>query len=184
MIIDEISLLVRAANRGRFHSNLHRRTTKLIEELGELSQAWLNVTSSSNSKQKTWNDVREEIADCLIVALDIAWTPLPNESDVIVVIPALAESPEFIHSMIFDICLHIAMFGQIVESAYADRLPDARVHINRVVGLTAAMALSVLPDQSNLTTNEIETQLLIEVERKLAKWQASREAMEVITDDV
>ena len=55
--------------------------TKLLEEIGEVSQAFLSVTSESNDKKKTWADVREEAADVLIIAADIALTALDGPVD-------------------------------------------------------------------------------------------------------
>ncbi len=51
-----------------------RRFMKLVEELGEVSEAWLNATSEANAKNKSWDDVHEESVDCLLVAIDIALT--------------------------------------------------------------------------------------------------------------
>src|SRR3954469_6426855 len=75
---ERIAIAVRDANPGRNEANLKRRSIKLSEELGEVAEAYLNVTSASNGKGMTWDDVREEIADVLIVVLDIAWTPLTD----------------------------------------------------------------------------------------------------------
>lgn len=57
----------------------NRRVTKLSEETGECSQAFLSVTSEENSKNKSWEDVREEAVDAVIVGLDIALTRFPGE---------------------------------------------------------------------------------------------------------
>lgn len=59
----------------------NRRVTKLSEETGECSQAFLSVTSEENSKKKTWTDVREEAVDSAIVGLDIALTRFPGEEE-------------------------------------------------------------------------------------------------------
>lgn len=79
MKISNIVNLVSEANLGRHHGNLSRRILKNVEELGEVSEAYLNVTSARNSKGKTWDDVREELADSVIVALDCALTPMPDQ---------------------------------------------------------------------------------------------------------
>ena len=71
-----------AANRTREHSNLIRRIAKSMEELGEVCEAYLNVTSAGNGKGKTWNDVREELVDNFIVATDLLYTKLPNEEQI------------------------------------------------------------------------------------------------------
>src|ERR1700722_12797574 len=67
---------VEQANPQRSLATLPRRLHKLLEELGEVSEAYLNATSINNGKGKTWADVREEAVDVLIVALDIALTDM------------------------------------------------------------------------------------------------------------
>ena len=73
-ILDTILL----ANPTRTVDNIDRRSLKLSEEVGEVSQAVLAVTSDTNLKQKTWTDVLEELADVIIVATDIALTQFPG----------------------------------------------------------------------------------------------------------
>ncbi len=74
----DIIKLIYEANKGRRSlPNLHRRITKAGEELGELNEAYLYVTSISNSKNKTWEDVREEAVDVILMGVDLALTPLP-----------------------------------------------------------------------------------------------------------
>ncbi len=58
---------------------LSRRVIKIGEESGEVSEAFLSVTSDSNGKNKTFTDVREEAVDTAIVGLDIALTKFPGE---------------------------------------------------------------------------------------------------------
>jgi NTP pyrophosphatase (non-canonical NTP hydrolase) len=65
------------ANPYREMTRLDRRILKLNEEAGELSQAYLHVSSKKNTKHKTWHDVREEAIDVAIVALDVALTRMP-----------------------------------------------------------------------------------------------------------
>jgi NTP pyrophosphatase (non-canonical NTP hydrolase) len=71
-----------AANPARSEATLARRLLKLSEELGEVSEAYLNVTSAANAKNKTWDDVREELCDLLIVTVDCLLTPLAGERGV------------------------------------------------------------------------------------------------------
>src|SRR6185437_5449114 len=79
--IETIIEHVAEANPDRNLANLNRRVIKLFEELGELSEAYLASTSSHSYKERTWNDVREEAADVLIVAIDIALTALHEGDD-------------------------------------------------------------------------------------------------------
>lgn len=60
---------------------LSRRVIKIGEESGEVSEAFLSVTSDSNGKNKTFIDVREEAVDTAIVGLDIALTKFPGEEE-------------------------------------------------------------------------------------------------------
>ena len=50
-----------------------RRILKLMEEAGEVSEAFTSSTSPANRKKKTTEDVLEEAVDCALVSLDIAW---------------------------------------------------------------------------------------------------------------
>ena len=73
---DGIIQSIRDANLTRNVCNIARRVIKLHEELGEHAEAYLNVTNAGNGKKKCWDDVREEAADLLIVAVDVALTPI------------------------------------------------------------------------------------------------------------
>lgn len=65
--------------RKKKNENLDRRFIKLSEEVGEACQAYFSVTSKNNTKNKNWGDVREELADVVIIALDILLTEMPDE---------------------------------------------------------------------------------------------------------
>lgn len=67
--------------RKKKNENLDRRFIKLAEEVGEACQAYFSVTSKNNTKNKSWGDVREELCDVVIVALDILLTEMPDEKD-------------------------------------------------------------------------------------------------------
>lgn len=60
--------------------NLSRRIHKLTEEMGETAEAYLYVTSINNRKNLTWDDLREEAIDAVVVGLDIALTRFPIDS--------------------------------------------------------------------------------------------------------
>lgn len=73
---------VQAANPGRGFHNMARRLIKLGEELGEASEAYLVATTTAKSrKKKTTADLREELIDLGIVALDCALTRMPGEEN-------------------------------------------------------------------------------------------------------
>jgi len=76
----DLVALIQGAPGPRLIRNLSRRLIKLMEEVGELAQAYLMVSSRCNPKRKTWAQVREEALDAMIIAADIAMTPLPGEN--------------------------------------------------------------------------------------------------------
>jgi len=78
---DDIIHKIVDANPTRDASQLDRRLMKLTEELGEVFEAYLGVTSDKNYKEKTWHDVREELVDVVLVAVDCLYTPLPIDDD-------------------------------------------------------------------------------------------------------
>lgn len=58
---------------------LLRRALKLSEESGEVAQAVFSITSDRNPKNKTYADVREELVDTVIVALELLLSEFPDE---------------------------------------------------------------------------------------------------------
>jgi len=70
----DIVKVVQDVNFYRSPANIGRRLRKLSEEIGELNQAELSLTSLHNNKGKTWEDVLEEAVDCTILSIDIALT--------------------------------------------------------------------------------------------------------------
>lgn len=77
--MDKLVQKILEANPRRKAKNLDRRIMKHGEEYGEVVQAYLAVTSKNNLKQKTWDDVREELIDTLILNLDILLTEMPDQ---------------------------------------------------------------------------------------------------------
>lgn len=65
---------VRKLEVSRSPSNLNRRAHKGLEEIGELAEAFLNVTSPGNYKVKNWLDVREEAIDVITNLFEVAVT--------------------------------------------------------------------------------------------------------------
>lgn len=81
---DENSFLnsIRDANPKRNFDSMARRIIKIGEELGETNEAYLvSTTKLPTRKTKTYRDIREELIDTAIVALDCALTRMPDESD-------------------------------------------------------------------------------------------------------
>jgi hypothetical protein len=148
---------------------------KLLEEIGEFTQAYLAVTSQANDRRKSWADVREELADCLIVALDIAWTVFPTEDYTTLFTPGETVTPQKLLPFgvydIFFIGTELSSFGQHINNgAYM----LARINITRVVDRLGYMVLTHMPDQDDWDLDDVSDQLIEEVERKLAKWTVAR----------
>lgn len=76
---DSLKEVERVGRKYRNHGNLHRKMMKTMEEVGELSEALMGVTSKTNYKNKTWEDVLEESVDVVLMGLDIALTIPPGE---------------------------------------------------------------------------------------------------------
>jgi NTP pyrophosphatase (non-canonical NTP hydrolase) len=72
MVVDILDMVLHAGKKRRSIRDFTRKVIKLSEETGELSEAFLGVTSKINRKHKKWEDVREEAIDVAIIALDIA----------------------------------------------------------------------------------------------------------------
>lgn len=62
----------------RSTDNLERRALKAGEEMGELAEAVLSLTSASKGKNKRYMDMVEEACDVTIMGLDIALTKPPH----------------------------------------------------------------------------------------------------------
>lgn len=195
---------VLAANPARSQANLSRRVLKLVEELGEVSEAYLGVTSgSSNGKGKTWDDFREETADVFIVGMDIALTfkerykhysnPMPQ----IMASSSVYSLPENFDKMFLSehilICMQFVHLGMqyIHATMHNDRkelenfdsnhwhwmTSDTMKHIIRIV-------LFECDDQKDVSIQDRMDNFYITVIRKLEKWSNNRAKMEVVTDDV
>ena len=74
MNIDAIITRIEKVNPGRSIDSVPRRVCKTYEEFGEFTQAFLNFSSPTNPKNKTLEDVLEELVDVSIMVFDIYLT--------------------------------------------------------------------------------------------------------------
>lgn len=181
----EIAELVRKTNPERDFSTLGRRCVKFLEELGEVSEAWLNVTSPTNGKDKSWDDVREEMADCLIVALDIVFTPVPH----VQAFSASKTLDSFMTSELGgdEIEELLLSLGQNVSDFYSSArdTENSTIEIARdFVENAYFLCFLDSADQPHFTIAEKDAQLLTEIKKKIGKWEYKRSQMTTVTDSV
>jgi hypothetical protein len=72
--------VIRQVDPTRNFLTMNRRLMKLGEEFGEALQAYLAVTSGNNYKGLTPTDLREELIDIVVVALDLLCYRVPGEA--------------------------------------------------------------------------------------------------------
>lgn len=184
--MNNILNMVYEANLTRSHANLNRRLIKILEEVGEVSEAYLNSTTSGvNGKNKTWDDVREEVADVLIVSYDIALTPLGDEDSTIFRnFPTdtfeLGDFSNFENVLIDVSVAATSAFKNLHEKKYF----AARWDMINLIANSFKLACIVLPDQLSHSKDDIRNDLTSEVERKLTKWKNNRAKMVSVTDDI
>lgn len=75
---EKLLKMIRDANPDRNFQTLNRRFIKVMEELGEASEAFLNVTSTFNGKNKSEDDLIEELVDTMVVVVDCVLTKPPS----------------------------------------------------------------------------------------------------------
>ena len=166
--------LVREANPGRQMSNVNRRLIKMIEECGEVSEAYLNLTSGFNGKGKTWDDMREECIDVLILAIDIDLT----DNQWLSMTTCRLARYELFEDTFMSCAKNISL-------AYEERKSKLfLVHMHYVICAALKMVYTPMPDQADISFEDMEINIEKEMRRKLAKWSAKRAKMAVDTDDV
>lgn len=162
-LISNILDLVARANPTRCATSLDRRVTKLLEEIGEIAQAFLSVTTPDNDKKKTWDDVREEAADVLIVAVDIALTPLDGAVDQSSLERYVCDNLHRINLGFHQIVWRISRLNAGFGSSHNDP-PTARQYSAEMVRY--AFALNLLWDDPDLLCGEVR--------RKIRKWKRKK----------
>lgn len=177
------------ANPTRHFGNLGRRIIKLQEELGEHAEAYLNVTSVGNGKGKTWDDVREESADILIVAVDVALTPVGEqaESDTAESLGRRVDIMRYSVPRVFGnyerMTLRVAQhLGTLTKTFMDDAMTWEKAPMAYMVASAMDLAMTPLPDQADWSKQQLIEQLAETVNKKLAKWRNNRDTGVSATD--
>jgi NTP pyrophosphatase (non-canonical NTP hydrolase) len=173
--------LIREANPSRSFSDTKRRLLKIGEEKGEVCEAILNVTSSHNKKNKTWDDVREELADCFIVAVDIALTFDANMNfDLYIRHIDRYDESKFIDKMLITGHL-LSSLGYNIDCNVSppDEKIDGDIQDGNCISKTLAklffeLAVLIFPDKENSTEEQLIEAFSNEVVRKISKWTSKK----------
>lgn len=169
VIVNDILL----ANPDRSEADIHRRLIKVMEELGEASEAYLSRTSEANYKNKSWGDYREESIDTMIVLVDIALTPLLDDN-----YPAASLLPNMIND---GFAKRITSFAEMEDRKFAILKNVALCRkglksqsymgfygaINKSIRAAADMVYADIPGD---TTSNIEETVYRVLKIKLDKW--------------
>jgi len=174
-LIATVIEMVADANANRQRDNLDRRILKFIEELGEIAEAFLECTSLHNRKHKTWADVHEEAADVLIVAIDIALTPLAVLCSSDQLVDAVRQQVYRINmgfpTLMRRLCFSSAHYG----GDYLSEPEQALQYITETVSY--GFALNELMWRID-DVDKRDKAIINEVARKLAKWRTGTSTAE------
>ncbi len=175
---------IEAANPGRDYGTLPRRILKIGEEVGEISGAFLGVTSEGNYKGKTMADVREEAVDALIVAIDVALTALPNRDKTAmegmiadgiierILSRALEPYPTPVMDAIFTAHTRVGRAGTNILTGSPISL---QYQLEEIVAIILDITIMVARMAEKATHTDYVIGIVDDVERKLAKWRAIRD---------
>jgi NTP pyrophosphatase (non-canonical NTP hydrolase) len=182
----DIISAINEANPGRNRATLHRRIMKLGEEYGEVSEAYLNVTSPHNGKGMSWDDVREEFADLLIVAVDVSLTPLDvpgaftTDQMVENLRREIAQTIDYddLDALMLEIMYRLGGLSSAFTSFKAN--PETgysqfQRYTRYFVSITASATQMAMPDQKGHSVEALQENLASEISRKLAKWKRNRD---------
>lgn len=170
---------INEANPYRGPDCVRRRLLKVLEEVGEASEAYLSRTGRGNYKDKTWNDYREEAIDSLIVLIDVALTEFDefNFPPAALLPNHLLEASQNGYSTFFDLESRTFAIARAVCRA------DEHMMNNDLLGFYGALARGIkaaaeiayarMPDDDGSDVAGAVYQI---VQRKLAKWTSRMNA--------
>ena len=175
-------------------SNLRRRVLKLGEELGEVAQAYLAVTSKNNYKLLTFLDLREESVDVFVVAADLMFhLECPSSEGTVTEPGALLlrfdldehrrrmgeMDPVSAGALPADefeprLALLYAEFGLLMTMLLEGRdprdCPELRLVVRRIYEKAFRLMMQDVPLEPTPPPAVRQNQVLLELERKVSKW--------------
>ena len=186
-LVESIILSVERADPSRSLDDLPRRFVKFDEEKGEVANDWLALSSAGNGKRRTPADLLEEIVDALVVATDLALTPMDILESEALRIDLVFEAMHVVNNSLM--CEHITpscpdavpnLFGHM-STQQGRLLRYVRLHNGRLAfhaarelfGLTLTLALLPLPELPKATTDMRLREMADLVDRKVGKWLAN-----------
>jgi hypothetical protein len=197
--------LIEEVIEDRDFNSIERRISKFYEEFGEVNEAYLNVTSALNVKNKTYDDLREEIADCVIVALDVLLTIIPDKHTYIynVILDYEDIHPKKIRNLdgfldnsfeliriysktTSDLALVKKYFSHSDISSKTENLDNKRFlaakQLANIVPYLFDMAYIRMPDKENLSLAEIAQDFENIVKLKILKWKKQIDKQKEISE--
>lgn len=184
-MMEDLVNMVGRVNPYRSTKNVERRLVKILEELGETSEAYLSVSSSNNYKAKAWLDYREEACDTLIVLIDVGLTPIADNFPAAALLPSSIniatlhtfESAEALMREMFTVSGAVSAAAQHFYDQDSMGFYGA---INRGIQAAANLCFATIPEDADPEVINKRVHELFEL--KLAKWEKNM-AMYRATDD-
>ncbi|KWU17905.1 hypothetical protein AS149_14615 [Burkholderia cenocepacia] len=156
------------------------------EELGEVSEAFLNLTDGVNAKGLTPADLAEEVTDVFLVTTDAlqqfrayldasgsaAARPMHSACNHLDAVAAVQPLETFMrtfaslsqsHGSAFDLCVN----GASGESPFDEELAGHLLSMHRSSSLLLLTAYPGMPPRS---LGEMKARVLQEIDRKIEKW--------------
>lgn len=167
---------IRKANPFRSPDSVRRRLLKILEEVGEASEAYLSRTGIGNYKNKSWDDYREESVDTLIVLVDVALTDFDCNfpagallsNHLLDAIQTSLTNHSDLENRKFEVVHAVAHADQCLQ-----RHDFMRFHGAMARGIRAAAEMVYARyGDAELSTEKLDEVVYEVITRKLAKWTA------------
>lgn len=186
-LVEGIILSVERVNLSRSLSDLPRRLVKFDEEKGEVANDWLALSSAGNGKQRNSADLLEEMSDLMVVAVDLALTPMGMLEGEVLRRELVSEAMR---------AVNVSLMREDMDPPIPNAVPNLFGHMStqqgrlsryvgpnngwrafhaarELLGLTMTLALLPLPEIPKTTTDQRLREIADLVDRKVGKWLAN-----------